>query len=113
MAGIDFLLTKLGEFLPDDLADRGGAEEEPPLLEEEEEEEDPLPVLFELNEGETDLDEGVPPADLLLVKEAEIAEGMFKGFNLTVGVFLKWLLCKSDVFVPEDEDEDVVDAEVL
>ena len=109
---MDFLLTKLGEFFPDDLEDNGGAEELPPL-EEEEDEEDPLPVLLEFNEGETDLDEGVPPADLPpLVKEAEMAEGIFKGFNLTVGVFLKWLLCKSDVFVPEDEEE-VVDAEVL
>ena len=111
---MDFLLTKLGEFLPDDLEDKGGAEELPPLEEEEDEEEDPLPVLLELKEGDTDLDEGVPPADLPPVKEAEIAEGIFNGFNLTVGVFLKWLLCKSDVFVPdEDEEEDVVDAEVL
>ena len=99
MEGIDFLFSKLGEFLPD--LDRGGADrlpEEPlfPAL-------PPLPLpapppplvdedLLELKEGETDFDDD---PDLLDVNDEEIEDGIFNGFNFTVGVFLKLLLCKS------------------
>jgi len=90
--GIDFLLSKLGEFFPD--LDKGGAERFPfplallPLAL-------PPELLLELNDGETDLED--PD---LLVRDAEMEDGMLRGFNFTVGVFLKLLLCRSVDFWP-------------
>ena len=53
-------------------------------------------LLKELNDGETDLED----ANLFEDNDEEIEDGIFKGFNLTVGVFLKLLLCKSAAFRP-------------
>ena len=97
--GIDFLFTRFGEFFPD-LASAGAdmlplfaaPPPPPPAFPPP----DALLLLKELKDGETDLED----ANLFEDNDEEIEDGIFKGFNLTVGVFLKLLLCKSAAFSP-------------